>query len=40
LYSPRTLVTPAKAQREKEPYKAPIYRYVDANGVVHFTNVE
>jgi soluble lytic murein transglycosylase-like protein len=40
LYSPRTLVTPAKAQREKEPYKAPIYRYVDAYGVVHFTNVE
>ena len=40
LYSPRTLVTPAKQQKVEEPYKAPLYRYVDAYGVVHFTNVE
>jgi soluble lytic murein transglycosylase-like protein len=40
LYSPGTLVAPAKVPKEKAPYKAPIYRYVDANGVVHFTNVE
>jgi len=40
LYSPRTLVPPAKQQKPSEPYKAPIYRYVDQYGVVHFTNVE
>jgi soluble lytic murein transglycosylase-like protein len=40
LYSPRTLVPPAKQQKPSEPYKAPIYHYVDAYGVVHFTNVE
>jgi len=40
LYSPRTRVPPAKEQKAREPYKAPIYRYVDAYGVVHFSNVE
>ena len=40
LYSPGTLVPPAKQQRPNEPLKTPIYRYVDEYGVVHFTNVE
>ena len=40
LYSPGTVVPPAKQQKPSEPFKAPIYRYVDQYGVVHFTNVE
>jgi soluble lytic murein transglycosylase-like protein len=40
LYSPRTVLTPPKQQTAAEPTQAPIYRYVDAYGVVHFTNVE
>jgi soluble lytic murein transglycosylase-like protein len=40
LYSPHTPVPPANQQKPSEPYKAPIYRFVDQYGVVHFTNVE
>lgn len=39
IYQTGEAPVPAKAT-PKEPPKAPITRYVDANGVVHFTNVE
>ncbi len=37
LYSPGAKPTSTKP-KEKAAYKAPIYRYVDARGVIHYTN--
>jgi len=37
LYAPPT-VPNGEEQKPKEPPKPPIYRYVDARGVVHYTN--
>jgi soluble lytic murein transglycosylase-like protein len=39
LYQDRDAPKPAKTT-PKEPPKAPIIRYVDEHGVVHYTNVE
>ena len=39
LYQPGDATAPAKST-SKEPPKVPITRYVDQNGVVHYTNVE
>lgn len=40
IYQPPAEVKTAKARTPEEPPKAPIIRYVDAQGVVHYTNVE
>jgi soluble lytic murein transglycosylase-like protein len=40
LYGNGEAAPPLGKFTSKEPAKAPIIRYVDANGVVHFTNVE
>ncbi len=39
-YQPPAEVKTAKSGTPEEPPKAPIIRYVDAQGVVHYTNVE
>ena len=40
LYSPQALIPSVAQPKPTEPYKSPIYRSVDAYGVVHFSNVE
>ncbi len=39
LYQPG-MANPSKRPSTQQPFRVPIYRYTDAQGVVHYTNVE
>ncbi len=39
LYQPG-MVNPSKSPSAQQPFRVPIYRYTDAQNVVHYTNVE